>query len=1418
MAQRKRSGRGARDDFAEKVKRVIADRVGGFCSRPDCMRPTKGPHSDDSKVTNIGKASHIHAAAKGGPRYDENQTAEQRKDATNGIWLCSDHAAEVDVDEKRFPADQLKEWKSAAEQAADVRRLRAGSASNLAGLEESTRNLLGWPQELPDGTWLPRPEIQEVRTLLASNDVRPIAVLGAPGSGKSAFLARLGADLRSEGWNVVAIKADLVPSSVATLGDLKRILGLGVSVVQALSALKSRNPTVLILDQLDALSDLADAKTERLAVLLSLVAATTAIEVPVVCSVREFDFQHDSRFMQLDAAEVRLSAVAGADIDNVLTSVGFDPGRASPKLKALLAIPQWLKLFMKLSWDGGAALPSTSGALLEALWQQKVLTPASAAAENEHTARHIADTFSDREELWVARAGLARHEVPLNRLLAAGILTKDASGMQIGFAHQTLYEFARARSFVGTESLLAYVVSRQGSLFVRPTIWMALHYLRAADPSRYRNELEVLWTAGLRPHLRLLLVEFLGQLQDPSDFEASLLFPRFEDAAWARVAFNATTRSDEWLRRLMRGTLQAAMSSSLADTTYGPVVALLKLQPDETLKLMSRLWGRAPEYAQLIVGVMRQLDTWTTTARDLLDGALTHVHDGGHLLDMFAWQLKEKSPAIAIELVVRDLERSFAQQESNLPQRSSLAPGASDEAQLHWHFNREPAKTIEKIFRAASNIHVLIELAQAEPESFLNGFLPWVAKVLTHAADSNHRGLSYRVEYICDCSRTEGPVHELPHALRTASEALARLEPTKFLELCTKWDSSDLHTIHVVLSYGREHLGKALSHVVSTYLLGDQRRLYLGEAGDHDACTLALLEAIRQSVSSEEVEQLEVAILKSQRTLEDSDNDAAGRMRARQLNREHRLRLLQKLPPGFLSPASRKLVEDECRIFGPDDRSGSWSTGVVQVGSPMSADQMARASDEHILGLFEELPDTTGFRHPSRILEGGAVEAGREFATFAKAQPERAIEIIGKLQPSLNEIPVADAISALADGGLPAGKLYDLIVACHDRGFASEQFRTDAARALAKRAVPEHGLPPQMIALLEGWLAAVPTSAGSQTREPPEDGSGPPFIFSHGGVYGLPGGSYAILDALLVALLSSKPPRAEEWLQSLTAHLARDDAPAIWKAFAHRLEWLRACDKEASARFLDAFFARYPEAMESTHGVELMALASWWVDPVIVRGWIKLLSDSSWRYAKHAEAELVTFLATRCPPDQAAETQLSGFLEHHASDEHALGVAHVLMGMWRDPATRARAGQYLCKLVRQRRPAVDAVVLKHLGHDELAGDLSSLSVLKALSERASSVALEHAHDLSEWLTKLIQPAPELVHQVVCALVEQAVATGEPNRRLGGASVQLVNIAVTLQRIPAFREQGLSLFERLLELDLYGARSTLDEIDFARREH
>ena len=77
-----------RDDFTNKTKDILAKRAGYICSNPHCAKPTIGPNSDQSKALSIGVASHITAAAFGGPRYNKDLTNEQRIDLSNGIWLC----------------------------------------------------------------------------------------------------------------------------------------------------------------------------------------------------------------------------------------------------------------------------------------------------------------------------------------------------------------------------------------------------------------------------------------------------------------------------------------------------------------------------------------------------------------------------------------------------------------------------------------------------------------------------------------------------------------------------------------------------------------------------------------------------------------------------------------------------------------------------------------------------------------------------------------------------------------------------------------------------------------------------------------------------------------------------------------------------------------------------------------------------------------------------------------------------------------------------------------------------------------------------------------------------------------------------------------------------------------------------------
>ena len=67
-------------------------------------------------VVNVGVASHITAAAPGGPRYDARLTSEERRHQSNGIWLCQIHGKLVDSDEAHFAVEILQKWKRNAEE------------------------------------------------------------------------------------------------------------------------------------------------------------------------------------------------------------------------------------------------------------------------------------------------------------------------------------------------------------------------------------------------------------------------------------------------------------------------------------------------------------------------------------------------------------------------------------------------------------------------------------------------------------------------------------------------------------------------------------------------------------------------------------------------------------------------------------------------------------------------------------------------------------------------------------------------------------------------------------------------------------------------------------------------------------------------------------------------------------------------------------------------------------------------------------------------------------------------------------------------------------------------------------------------------------------------------------------------------
>src|SRR3546814_3284390 len=105
--------------------------------------------ASDLGTNNGGVAAHIKAASPGGARYDENQAAEERSHADNGIWLCEVHAHLIDHDANEFTVELLQKWKREAEERAFQQLLSGrGPAAVYSAAEELLDELRGLRAQL----------------------------------------------------------------------------------------------------------------------------------------------------------------------------------------------------------------------------------------------------------------------------------------------------------------------------------------------------------------------------------------------------------------------------------------------------------------------------------------------------------------------------------------------------------------------------------------------------------------------------------------------------------------------------------------------------------------------------------------------------------------------------------------------------------------------------------------------------------------------------------------------------------------------------------------------------------------------------------------------------------------------------------------------------------------------------------------------------------------------------------------------------------------------------------------------------------------------------------------------------------------------------------------------------------------------
>lgn len=1329
------------------------------------------------------------------------------------------------------------------ERLADIRSAFAAASTEL----------LSWPAALPGGETIERPEMDQLRARLDEYSASTTALLGEPGAGKSALLATIGNAYVQCGWPVLAIKADLLDADIASEDDLRARLGFDALPSQLIAKLAAYGPVLLIVDQLDALAQHLDMRTGRLSILLNLIRKLGGRDnVHIVLSSRTFEFQHDVRLKMVAADSITLQLPAWSDVVALLEARGIDAGGWPADAQDVLRRPQALAIYLQLSGRFQSEPFTSYQAMLERLWSERVLV-GEAAAAREQLAADLADQMADRESLWLPTARFADRNPQLRALEGAGVLAVvDGS---VGFSHQTLFEFALARSFAREPGRLSgFVLGRQSSLFIRPKLWAGLTYLRAVDIGVYHDEIETIWRAAdLRPHLRVLLIDFLGAQQEPTDREAVLMASILGDVELRLRGFRALSGSPGWFERFKKSFIAEAMTGP--DETANHQIDILSramaFDPEGALALARERWLPDPRHDSRLWWLFQAVTSWTDDILAIASKVIGRAEIAPMMIDHLVATVGVAQADIALKMVLARLRRELASAVETAAARAAKPRPAfaTPDEEMAWRMREDPSEPVKQLIERGDEWDSLPALAEQAPQAFLDVLWPWYRDVFDELArfvEPRENLVGYPLPYDADFrfedeAHIDLPEHALLGALRIAVEQIAESDPDAFKKWTADNAAVPLAPVQRLIAHGIAHQPERLAALGLDFILGDERRYYLGSIHDLHGTAKALIAAASAHWSEAEIARFEAAVRAYSPPPPPQMEDPKSRMSWRHSNRRTQFDLLRALPSHRLSAAARRQIAEDERRYG-NRRSGATFTGPQWIGSVMEADAMSKASDADIIHAFEELPDASGWDHPRSWMTGGNIQLARAFSTFAKAHPERAVRILAALSKDNGTRAAAYALDSLSENAEPAlviGVLRDVV----DRDFDGSEFRHSTARALERLARRGAAIDETLFALLESWLASSPPDAdedndseaeagdeadlfeadeagpanvasGSEETEPDDRES---LLWGYGGFGIVPGGTYPVVEALVQMRLRRDEPNAA--LAALSGHLDRNQSLNEWSSLAQFFPYLHRADTARFEAFLESLFVKVPGLIGAKLAAQFLA-HSRAQHPALVERHLADWREARSRPARQAYGEIVALAALLNPEVDWGTQRLDAIVSDAASVDAQTGAALSAAHVFADGDRRAEASALLVRLLESGEPGVWRAVFDIFRIvDEMTPDEGTIALLQAIANRLGQAPRLDATFVVERLSSLLPHHAVLVGTLAQRLADKWRAElGDIQTATAMATSQLVDLAITLHRLgPETREIGTTLVEQLIATNAYEARQMLDEIDSRFRD-
>jgi len=964
---------------------------------------------------------------------------------------------------KRLSTESLWRW---AEEQGYRRVDYSKDSSVLAAVDSLNQRYESMIEPIADSISIPRTEAQDVLDILTgSGSKRSVLVSGEAGIGKTVILGQTIQKIRKREILHLYFRVDrLDPTELPK--NVGAQLGLPASPVEVLAGVAKSRPSVLIIDQLDAVSMVSGRNPEFFHCVHEIMKQAQAFpNMRLLLACRRFDLEKDNRLRELisdkgPAQEVTTSLFSVDSVKEVLQELGHSPSAFTERQIELLQLPLHLSLFAQVVQQTPKKAVAFVSALdlFDAYWKLKrrAVAERTEGQPDQWIAvlDRLCDQMTERQTLFVPEnAVLDDFERTVQAMESEHVLVLD--GKHIGFFHEGFFDYVFARRFVSKRrDLIEYLKAGEQHLFKRAPLRQILIYCHEVDHPRFIRDLRrVVTDPEIRFHLKKCALETVGKIDhaSPELWELLQHLLSGEDAALSREVWSVLIVAKTWFSFLHAKGLLGQWLKSDDENTRGRALGIIASQiesfPEESSTLLRPYVGLTPEWNRQILRLIggRALAASRAVFDLFLSMVMNAAFDAQATPDFWSYlyAFAKERPDWAAEAIGSNLKHALV--------------GTTVEDVQH--------RLLEQ---SVSGDELIPGIAVSAPNGFLDNVLPFFLEVVQGTAREREGKLrfdpvwSFRMFGKSIFSLRDALLVGLERALR----ALAAESPTDFARYVTQLTPyGDYDSVNFLLIRAFAVTAPDLADRAVEYVLENPQRLECGWAsagGGHFSYWAAreMIVNVSTSCTSSLLARLERTMLDYFPSWELSKGGFRSRGR-------WQLVMLPALDPDRRGAEVASRIDEWNRKFSNPEIKPPVDFGMQAVRSPIPSDAAELMSDEQWLRAIAKYnKEDRDHRSSDGSLRGDAPELSRLLEEETKKDPERFVQLSRSFSTQTNPYYFHSILRGLTEVDVDKETAFDAVR--HFHSLPTKPGGHWMCRLIAKYSTEEI---PEDIQEILGWLA-----------------------------------------------------------------------------------------------------------------------------------------------------------------------------------------------------------------------------------------------------------------------------------------------------------------------------------------------------------